>query len=259
MVLLKQVPKKFTEPEKRLTQGSMDQILRKRRERKGLNIHLSDEDSQMNIVLLGSPGVGKGTYADILSKKYDIPKISSGNLFHKAIRNQTDLGKKVQGYVSRGELVPDEIVIELVKTRLEKDDCKNGFFLDGFPRTINQAEALDKFKKINKVLNFVASEEEIISRLSGRRTCRKCGSIFHIRNKPPKTDGICDYCGGELYQRTDETPETIKNRLRVYHKKTKPLIDYYRRKGLLVEIDANYGYPEIDKVISQCDKALSDI
>jgi len=212
----------------------------------------------MNIVLLGSPGVGKGTYADILSKKYEILKISSGNLFHKAIRDQTELGKKVKRYVSSGELVPDEIVIKLVKERLEKDDCKDGFFLDGFPRTINQAEALDKFRKIDKVLNFFASEAEIISRLSGRRTCKKCGAIFHVRNKPPRIDGICDYCGGELYQRTDETPETIKNRLRVYHGKTKPLIDYYRNKGLLADIDANYGYPEIDKVISQCDKALLD-
>jgi len=213
----------------------------------------------MNVVLLGSPGVGKGTYADILSKKYEIPKISSGDLFHEAIRNRTALGKRVKGYVSRGELVPDEIVIKLVKERLEKDDCKNGFFLDGFPRTINQAEALDKFKKIDKVLNFVASEEEIISRLSGRRTCKKCGAIFHVTNKPPKIEGICDNCGGELYQRTDETPETIKNRLQVYHEKTKPLIDYYRKKGLLAEINANYGYSEINKVISQCDKALLEI
>jgi len=212
----------------------------------------------MNVVLLGSPGVGKGTYADILSKKYKIPKISSGDLFHEAIRKQTELGKKVQCYVSSGELVPDEIVIKLVKERLEKDDCKKGFFLDGFPRTINQAETLDKFKRIDKVLNFFASEEEIISRLSGRRTCKKCRAIFHVRNKPPKTDGICDYCGGDLYQRTDETPETVKNRLRVYLEKTKPLIDYYRKKGLLVEIDANYGYSEIDKVIFQCDEALSD-
>jgi len=213
----------------------------------------------MNIVLLGSPGVGKGTYADILSKRYKIPKISSGDLFHEAIRNQTELGKKVQGYVSSGELVPDEIVIKLVKERLGKDDCKSGFFLDGFPRTIKQAEALDKFKKIDKVLNFFASDNEIISRLSGRRTCKKCGAIFHVRNKPPKTKGTCDYCGGQLYQRTDETPETIRNRLLVYHEKTKPLINYYKRKRLLANIDANYGYSEIDKVISQCDEALSDI
>jgi len=213
----------------------------------------------MNVVLLGSPGVGKGTYADILSKKYKIPKIASGDLFHEAIRKQTELGKKVRGYVSSGELVPDEIVIKLVKERLEKDDCKNGFFLDGFPRTINQAKALDKFKRIDKVLNFFASEDEIVSRLSGRRTCKKCGAIFHVRNKPPKTDGICDYCGGELYQRTDENPETIKNRLQVYYEKTEPLIDHYRKKGILAEIDANYGYSEIDKVISQCDEALSNI
>jgi len=214
-------------------------------------------NAAMNVVLLGSPGVGKGTYADILSKKYKIPKISSGDLFHKAIRNQTELGKKVKGYVSRGELVPDEIVIKLVKERLRKDDCKNGFFLDGFPRAIIQAQALHKFKNIDKVLNFFASEAEIISRLSGRRTCKKCGTIFHIRNKPPKKDGICDICGGELYQRTDETSEVIRNRLRVYHEKTKPLIDYYRRKGLIAEIDANYPYEEIHKVISQCEEQLS--
>ena len=173
--------------------------------------------------------------------------------------HQTELGKEVKRYVSSGELVPDEIVIKLVIERLENDDCNDGFFLDGFPRTLNQAEALDRFRKTDMVLNFVASEDEIISRLSGRRTCKKCGAIFHVKNKPPKTEGMCDYCGGELYQRTDETPETIKNRLRVYHGKTKPLIDYYRKKGLLADIDANYGYPEIDKVISQCDKALLDI
>lgn len=212
----------------------------------------------MNIVLLGSPGVGKGTYAGILSKKYNIPHISTGQLFRDAIRNKTELGKRVEEYVNRGDLVPDEIVIQIVRERLEKDDCKNGFLLDGFPRTIPQAEALEKFKKIDKVLNFVASEEEILNRLSGRRTCRKCGSIFHVKNIPPKASGVCDYCRGELYQREDEKPEAVKIRMIEYSKKTKPLIDYYSKRGLIANIDANYPIEEVDKIISRCEEALQE-
>jgi len=210
----------------------------------------------MNVVILGSPGVGKGTYAKILSEKYDIPRISTGDLFREAIRDETELGKKIKDYVSRGDLAPDEITIELVKGRLGRDDCKNGFFLDGFPRTVAQAEALEKFKKIDKVLNFVASDWVILSRLGGRRTCRECGAIYHIEEIPPKVEGICDLCSGKLYQRSDETPQAIKNRLRVYREKTKPVLDYFRRKGLLADIDANHPFEEIDKVISQCEKHL---
>jgi len=213
----------------------------------------------MNIVILGSPGVGKGTYAKILSEKYKIPRISSGDLFREAIRNETELGRKIKEYVSRGDLVPDEITIKLVKERLRKDDCKNGFFLDGFPRTIAQAQALEKFKKIDKVLNFVASDEIILTRLGGRRTCTQCGAIYHIKEIPPKLNGICDLCGGKLYQRPDETPEAIKNRLRVYRKKTKPVIDYFRRKGLLADINADYPFEKIGKVISQCDENLQKL
>jgi adenylate kinase len=213
----------------------------------------------MNIVILGSPGVGKGTYAKILSEKYNLPRISTGDLFRKAIKNETELGKKIKDYVSRGDLVPDEIVIELVKERLQKDDCKNGFLLDGFPRTIAQAEALEAFKRIDKVLNFVASDEVILSRLGGRRTCSECGAIYHIKEVPPKIDGICDLCGGKLYQRSDETPQAIKKRLRVYREKTKPVIDYFRKKGLLADINANFPIEKIDKVISQCDKVISEI
>ena len=213
----------------------------------------------MNIVILGSPGVGKGTYAKILSDKYHIPRISVGDLFRKAIRDETELGKKIKDYVSRGDLVPDEMVIELVKERLKKDDCKNGFFLDGFPRTIAQAEAMEKFKKIDKVLNFVASDWVIMSRLGGRRTCRECGAIYHVKEIPPKVEGICDRCGGRLYQRSDETPQAIKNRLRVYREKTKPVIDYFRKKGLLADIDANYTFEKVDKVISRCEKHFQNL
>ena len=213
----------------------------------------------MNIVILGSPGVGKGTYAKILSDKYTLPRISVGDLFRKAIRDETELGKKIKDYVSRGDLVPDEMVIELVKDRLQKDDCRSGFFLDGFPRTIAQAEAMEKFEKTDKVLNFVASDWVIMSRLGGRRTCRECGAIYHVKEIPPKVEGVCDRCGGRLYQRSDETPQAIKNRLRVYREKTKPVIDYFRKKGLLANIDANYQFEEIDKVISQCEKHLQNL
>jgi adenylate kinase len=213
----------------------------------------------MNIVMLGSPGVGKGTYAKILSDKYNVPRISVGDLFRKAIKDETELGKKIKDYVSRGDLVPDEMVIELVKERLQKDDCKNGFFLDGFPRTIAQAEAMERFKKIDKVFNFVASDRVIMSRLGGRRTCRECGAIYHVKNIPPKVEGICDRCGGRLYQRSDETPQAIKNRLRVYREKTKPVSDYFRKKGLLADIDANYQFEKIDKVFSQCEKHLQNL
>jgi adenylate kinase len=213
----------------------------------------------MNIVMLGSPGVGKGTYAKILSDKYNIPRISVGDLFRKAIRDETELGKKIRGYVSRGDLVPDEMVIELVKERLQEDDCRNGFFLDGFPRTIAQAEAMEKFKKVDKAFNFVASDGVIMSRLGGRRTCRECGAIYHVENIPSKVEGVCDRCGGGLYQRSDETSQAIKNRLRVYREKTKPVIDYFRKKGLLADIDANYQFEEVDKVISQCERHLQNL
>ncbi len=210
----------------------------------------------MNIVILGPPGVGKGTYAEILSKKYHIPHISTGDLFRREIERKTELGKRVNEYVNRGELVPDKITIELVKVRLKKKDCKNGFLLDGFPRTIPQAKALDKFKRIDKVLNFAAPLKVIMERLGGRRTCKKCGAIFHIKNIPPKVSGVCDYCGGELYQREDEKPKTIKIRMKEYKKKTKPLIDYYKEKNLLANIDASYPIEEVNKIISQCTVAL---
>jgi adenylate kinase len=213
----------------------------------------------MNIVLLGSPGVGKGTYAGVLSKKYDIPTISVGDLFRNAIKNQTPLGKKIKSYVTSGELVPDEIVIELVKNRLDEPDCKRGFLLDGFPRTVPQAEAMMKFKKVDFALNFVAPDEEIMERLGGRRTCNKCGAIYHIKNMPPTIDGVCDKCSGRLVQRSDEKPDVIKNRLEIYKEKTKPVSDYFKEKGMLVTIDANYPIEEMEKIIAQCDAKLQTL
>jgi len=180
-------------------------------------------------------------------------------MFREEIKKNTRLGIKVKNYVNSGGLVPDEITIPMLLKRLGKKDCKNGFFLDGFPRTVPQAEMLEKFIKIDRVLNFVASEKVIIERLSGRRVCRKCGSTYHIKNMPPKIEGVCDNCGGELYQRADDIPETIKVRIKKYLEKTKPLINFYMKKGILANIDANPSIEEVDKIISQCDKALSEI
>ena len=213
----------------------------------------------MNIVLLGSPGAGKGTYAKVLSKKYGIPTISVGDLFRKAIKDETELGKRVKSYVSSGDLVPDKIVIEVVKNRLNNDDCKQGFLLDGYPRTVNQAEVMPTFKNIGIALNFVVPDQVITSRISGRRTCSKCGATYHIKNIPPKVEGVCDKCYGTLIQRSDEKTAVIKNRLKVYREKTKPVADFLRAKGLVADIDANYSIEEIDKIIVQCDKHLQKL
>jgi len=210
----------------------------------------------MNILLLGAPGIGKGTYASFLSEKYKIPHVSSGDLLREAVEKKTEIGKKAGKCMDEGELVPDEIVIPFIKERLGKEDCRQGFLLDGFPRTIAQAEALEKFKKADKVLNFVASEDVIMDRLGGRRTCRECGSIFHVKNRSPKVRGICDNCDGELYQREDDEPEAIKKRNREYEIKTIPLIEYYKKKDLLANINANPPIEEVEKIIAQCDEAL---
>lgn len=198
-----------------------------------------DEVKKMKLIFLGAPGAGKGTIAKMVMEKYNIPQISTGDIFRDNIKSETELGKKAKEYIDKGELVPDEITVGMVKERLSKDDCKNGYILDGFPRTIPQAEALEKIDKIDKVIDFQARDDVIIQRLSGRRTCRKCGAIFHIVNIPPKVEGICDKCGGELVQRSDETEEVIKNRLEVYRKQTEPLIDYYKKNGMLAGVDAN--------------------
>lgn len=193
----------------------------------------------MKIVLLGSPGVGKGTYATAIKDILKIPHISTGDLFRENRKNNTELGKKAQEYMDKGDLVPDEITIEMLKERIANE---TGFLLDGFPRTIPQAEALDQITKIDLALNFTADHDIIIQRLSGRRICKKCGAIFHLQNIIPKVENICDHCGGELYQRPDEKPEVIKERLKVYQEKTAPLIDYYQNKGILKTVQVNEDF-----------------
>ncbi len=188
----------------------------------------------MNIILLGAPGAGKGTQAAVLAEHYNIPTISTGNIIREALRTGTEMGKKAKSYMDAGQLVPDDVVIGIVKDRLSQDDCKNGFILDGFPRTIPQAEALDKMGvNIEYVVDIEVSDERIINRLSGRRVCQDCGRPYHLVNLKPKTEGICDACGGTLVQRKDDHIDTIKNRLEIYHKETEPLVDYYKKQGKL--------------------------
>jgi adenylate kinase len=207
----------------------------------------------MRLVFLGPPGSGKGTQAKILSEKTNIPHISTGDIFRKNIKEQTELGRKASEYTSKGLLVPDTVTNEMVKKRLLEKDCKKGFILDGYPRTIPQAEFLDSVLKIDKVINFELKDEEVVRRISGRRTCRNCASIYNIYSLKPKKENICDKCQGSLVQRDDEKPDVVKKRLVVYKDQTEPLIDYYRKKKLLVDVDA---YPSIEDVNSLLMKLL---
>jgi adenylate kinase len=194
----------------------------------------------MNLIFLGAPGAGKGTHAEILTKQLNIPAISTGNIIREALKSGTELGKRAKSYSESGKLVPDEIVIEIIKERLVKDDCKNGFILDGFPRTIPQAEALDKMGvNIDKVINLMVDEDLIIRRLSGRRVCEKCGASYNIYTMKPKVEGKCDLCSGTLVQRKDDEPQTVKERLKVYHEQTEPLVGYYEKQGKLCNIHGN--------------------
>ena len=192
------------------------------------------------IILLGAPGSGKGTQAELLSKELNIPTISTGNMIRKQLKSGTELGKRLESYMSEGKLVPDEVIVEVVKERVQHDDCKNGFILDGFPRTIPQAEALDKMKvKVHKVIDIDLPDEAIIKRMSGRRVCLDCGATYHLETKKPKVEGVCDQCSSTLSQRKDDNQETVLARLEEYHKQTEPLKGYYTTKGNLSSVDGN--------------------
>jgi len=197
----------------------------------------------MNIVLLGPPGIGKGTAAVKLSKKLNIPHIATGDMLRENVSNKTELGIKAKSFMDKGALVPDELVIEMIKERLNRDDCKNGFILDGFPRTINQAGEIAKAVKIERVVNIQVSDDVIVDRLSKRKVCEKCGFTYHLEYIKPNREGICDKCSGTLYQREDDKPEAVKERLKVYKEKTEPLINYYKKKGLIVDVDGS-GTPD---------------
>lgn len=198
----------------------------------------------MKIILLGAPGAGKGTQAEVICNRYNIPAISTGNIIREALKTGTEMGLKAKSYMESGALVPDEVVIGIIKERIVKDDCKDGFILDGFPRTIPQAEALDKMGiVIDKVIDIEVPDEKIIKRMSGRRVCEKCGASYHLEYKKPKVEGICDACSGTLIQRKDDHPDTVKSRLDVYHSETEPLKDYYEKQGKLTVVE---GQEEIE-------------
>lgn len=213
----------------------------------------------MRLVLLGPPGVGKGTQASSIVKKYDVPHISTGDIFRANIKEGTKLGLEAKSYMDKGLLVPDELVVSIVKDRLTHDDCKDGFLLDGFPRTIEQADALDEELasmglSLDKVINLSADKNILLERVVGRRICKTCGATYHIKFNPPKVEGVCDLDQGELYQREDDTEETVSTRIEVYGKETQPLIDYYKNKNLLVDID---GTAPIEKIFETIVESLN--
>ena len=215
----------------------------------------------MQLLLMGPPGAGKGTQAVKLVEKFSIPQISTGDMFRAAVKEGTELGKKAKACMDAGTLVPDEVTVGIVRERLSKDDCKGGFILDGFPRTVEQAEALEKILdelnlKLTKVLNIHVPAENLIERAIGRRICKTCGATYHVKFNPPKVDDTCDNCGGNLYQRADDNAETMKKRLSVYEDSTRPLIDYYKKIGLYAEID---GKQPIEKVTEELVNVLSSV
>ena len=211
----------------------------------------------MKLIMLGAPGAGKGTISEMVQKKYLIPQLSTGDLLREAVKNKISLGLSAKQFMDRGELVPDELVLKLLQQRIAKADCSKGFILDGFPRNIAQAESLAKLGiVVDKVLNFNVKEKIILERLTGRRTCKDCGAIFHIKNMPPKVKDICDKCGGPLYQREDQKPEVIKERLKTYNEQTAPLVERYKKKNLLADIDAS---PAPEKIFSEVEKVLKTI
>jgi adenylate kinase len=214
----------------------------------------------MRAILFGPPGAGKGTQAETIVKEFSIPHISTGDIFRKNIKEGTPLGKKAMEYMDQGKLVPDDLTIELVKDRLLEDDCKEGFLLDGFPRTIYQADALEDFLKslgqsLDYVINIRVRKELLVERAVGRRLCKNCGQAYHMSFNKPSKEGVCDKCGGELIQRKDDTQETVENRINVYREQTEPLIDYYTKKGIIVNIDGEKPIAQVGQdIIAQLRK-----
>lgn len=212
----------------------------------------------MRIILLGPPGAGKGTQAAGIVEKYNIPHISTGDIFRKNIKEGTELGKKAKGYIDQGLLVPDELTVGLVTDRIAQSDCEKGFMLDGFPRNVAQAQHLDEYLKevgisLNKVVNIEVDKDILVGRAVGRRICKSCGATYHVEFNPPKVDGVCDVCGGELYQRADDNEETVSKRIQVYLDETKPLVNYYSEEGIIANIN---GQQSIDNVFGDIVEAL---
>jgi len=209
----------------------------------------------MKIIMLGAPGAGKGTQAQMIAEKYNLPHVSTGDIFRANIKNGTELGREAKGYMDRGVLVPDELTVRILLDRVAQEDCKNGYILDGFPRNIPQAEVLDKEleklgDKIDVAIDMEVPDESIIRRMAGRRACAGCGATYHIENVPPKKEGICDKCGEALILRDDDREETVKNRLNVYHEQTQPLIEFYTKKGILKTVDGTQDMMDVFKAIT---------
>lgn len=208
------------------------------------------------LLLLGAPGSGKGTQAELIIEDFDIPVISTGDMLRDAISNKTEVGLKAKSYMNKGQLVPDDIVVEVALNRLDQEDTKDGFLLDGFPRTIEQADALEDFLheeglELDKAIYLNAPEEVLTARIAGRRICKDCGKVYHVTNMKPKVEGICDVCGGELIQRKDDNAETAHGRIHIYNESTKPLIDYYKKRGFLLEFDATIPIEKIEETIRE--------
>ena len=217
---------------------------------------LRPQEVKMKIIMLGAPGAGKGTQAKMIAEKYGLPHISTGDIFRANIKNGTELGKEAKEYMDKGLLVPDELTVRLLLDRVAQDDCKNGYVLDGFPRTIPQAEVLDEKlselgERVDYAINVDVPDENIVNRMSGRRACLNCGATYHIVSIPPKKEGICDVCGSELVLRDDDRPETVQNRLKVYHEQTQPLIDFYEKKGVLRSVDGTLPMEEVFTAITK--------
>lgn len=227
----------------------------RRRHPGDLVIFKKGKENEMKIIMLGAPGAGKGTQAQMIADKYGIPHISTGDIFRENVKNATELGMEVKKYMDQGILVPDELTVRILLDRVAKDDCKNGYVLDGFPRTIPQAEVLeDAISKlgdqIDYAINVDVPDEDIVKRMTGRRACLSCGATYHIEYVPPKKEGICDKCGEDLILRDDDKEETVKNRLNVYHKQTQPLIDFYTGKGILRKVDGTLDMQDVFAAIT---------